>query len=145
MSESVGSLPDPRPNYLPEGFVAFPDEVLEGRGAPLATGPVTPVSSPMVDVMRQYVRGAPNAEVLNHGPYVLVSISPAASSPPEWFDGLSGEPVDIAGNRGYYRESKNRKVSLITVTEDWVIEVNTAEVARADVLQIARSLDCLKS
>jgi hypothetical protein len=77
---------------------------------------------------------------LNHGPVVLVTVTDAASFAPEWFEGLTGAPVDIAGTDGYIRVSRDQ-VSLIVLHDPWVIEVITAGVSETETLAVARSLN----
>jgi hypothetical protein len=137
---AVPPLPDPVPTHLPPGFVAFPDHPLEATGVPLATGPTTPVQVPMTSRVRQYVPAPPSVEALDRGPVVRVSVSYAASFPPEWFDGLTGAPVEISGSDGYYRASGDQ-VSLIILRGAWVVEVMTAGVSEAETLAIAGSLN----
>jgi hypothetical protein len=119
---AVPPLPDPVPTHLPPGFVAFPDQALEGTGVPLATGPTTPVQGPMTSRMRQYVLAPPSVEALNRGPAVRVGVSYTASFPPEWFEGLTGALVEISGSDGYYRASGDQG-SLIILRGAWVVEV----------------------
>jgi hypothetical protein len=90
--------------------------------------------------MRQYVQAPPSVEALNRGPVVRVDVSYASSFPPEWFEGLSGIPVEISGSDGYYRAGGGQ-VSLIILRGAWVVEVMTAGVSQAETLAIARSLN----
>jgi hypothetical protein len=117
---------------------------LEGSATILATGPVTPVDGPMTSRTRRYVRRPPSAEALatalEHGPAIRVTVSHAASFPPEWFEGLTGAPVDISGADGYRRANDDR-ISLVVLHEPWVVTVSTVGVAESDVLSVARSLD----
>jgi hypothetical protein len=69
-----------------------------------------------------------------------VAASYASSFPPEWFETLRGAPVEISGSDGYYRGSDDQ-ASLIILRGDWVVEVMTAGISRAETLEIARSLD----
>jgi hypothetical protein len=133
-------LPDPVPKHLPPGFVSVPDYPLEGRSVPLATGPTTSVQGPMTCRMRQYVPAPPTVGALNDGPVVRVNVSYASSFPPEWFEGLTGTRVEIAGWGAYYRSGDDH-ASLTVLRGEWVVEVVTAGLSKRETLEIARSLD----
>ena len=94
--------------------------------------------------MRQYIKGSPSVEALDRGPVVRVRVSHAASFPPEWFEGLTGAPVEISGSNGYYRASGNQ-ISLIILHEALVVSVTTDGVSEAETLAIARSLNLTPS
>jgi hypothetical protein len=137
---AVVTLPDPVPAYLPAGFTDPFGQAMEGGGVPLATGPATPVDVPMVTRMRTYAfdTGDPRG-VLKHGPVIRVMVSPSAAQPPEWFDGLSGDPVEVPGGEGYLRAT-GTQISLIVVAGDLLFEVVTAGVGEHETLAVARSL-----
>ena len=137
---AVPPLPDPAPTHLPPGFVSFPNHALEGTAVPLTSGPVTPVQGPKTTRMRRYIPAPPSIEKLNHGPLVRVHVSYATAFAPEWFDGLTGAPVEISGSDGYYRTSGDQ-VSLIILRGAWVVEVITVGVSQAETLAVARSLN----
>jgi hypothetical protein len=90
--------------------------------------------------MREYVPAPATVAALNQAPVVRVSVSYASAFPPEWFDGLAGTRVDIAGSDGYYRGSADHD-SLIILRGEWVIEVITAGLSERETIEIARSLD----
>ena len=75
-----------------------------------------------------------------HGPVIRVTVSHAAAFPPEWFEGLTGAPVDISGSDGCWRATGDR-ISLVVLHEPWVVTVSTVGVTESEVLSVARSLD----
>ena len=133
-------LPDPVPKYLPPGFEPLHEHALEANSVPIATGPTTPVDGPMTSKMRMYVFGPASFEAMKHGPAIHVIVSYASALPPEWFEGLQGEPVDISGSSGFYRGGSDR-ISLIVLRGTWIIEVATSGVGKTETLAVARSLD----
>jgi len=90
--------------------------------------------------MRQYVPAPPTVDALTHGPVIRVNVSYAAAFPPEWFEGLTGTRVEIAGSGAYYRSGDDH-ASLIVVRGEWVVEVVTAGLSKRETIEIARSLD----
>jgi hypothetical protein len=89
---------------------------------------------------QQYIPAPPSVETLKRGPVVMVHVSYATAFAPEWFEGLTGAPVEILGSDGYYRTSGDL-VSLIILRGAWVVEVITVGVSEAETLAVARSLN----